>query len=90
MSADEHKGLVPVVEQVLAGVRVQTVDARDLHKALGVKRDFTTWAKQQLTRLRLVADRDYLLTQQRDDGFAIPLRHGPDSNIHRTLNAPWP
>jgi phage anti-repressor protein len=64
MSAAEHKGLVPVMEQVIGGVRVQAVDARDLHVALGVRKDFTNWAKQQVTRLRLAADRDYLLTQK--------------------------
>lgn len=59
MSEDQHKGLVPVLEQVLGGVTVQTVDGRDLHEALGVKRDFTNWAKQQIARLRLSPDRDY-------------------------------
>jgi phage anti-repressor protein len=59
MSSAEHKGLVPVMEQVIGGVRVQTVDARNLHGALGVRKDFTNWAKQQITRLRLHPDRDY-------------------------------
>lgn len=59
MSSGEHKGLVPVMEQVLGGVKAQTVDARDLHAALGLKKPFTDWAKQQIARLRLVPDRDY-------------------------------
>ncbi|MFT8245184.1 antA/AntB antirepressor family protein [Roseomonas sp. BN140053] len=47
------------MEQVIGGARVQTVDARDLHSALGVRKRFTDWAKQQINRLRLHPDRDY-------------------------------
>ncbi|MDT8332980.1 antA/AntB antirepressor family protein [Roseomonas gilardii] len=64
MSSAEHKGLVPVMEQVIGGVRVQAADARELYEALGVRKDFTTWIKQQIARLRLKSDHDYLLTQK--------------------------
>lgn len=59
MVSTDDKGLVPVVEQVLGGVKVPAVDARDLHHALGVRKPFADWARQQISRLRLVADRDY-------------------------------
>ncbi len=59
MASNEHKGLVPVLEQIIGGSRVAATDGRDLHKALGVRKDFSDWAKQQVARLRLVQERDY-------------------------------
>lgn len=64
MTNAEHRPLITVAQAKIGGISVQAVDARDLHEALGVKRDFTNWVKQQVTRLRLIADRDYLLAQK--------------------------
>jgi hypothetical protein len=38
--------LIPVFTAEIGGVIKQTVDARDLHGFLGVKRDFTSWIKK--------------------------------------------
>jgi len=53
--------LVPVESGVMD---VATVRGRVLHGRLGVSKDFTSWAKAQVQRGRLVEGRDYLLTQQ--------------------------
>lgn len=37
----------------------QVVSARDLHKELGILKDFTSWFKQQAERLNLKEDRDF-------------------------------
>lgn len=74
------------MEQVLGGVTVQTVDGRDLHGALGVRKDFTDWTKQQIARLRLAPDRDYR-------GEVLPLegeksgRGRPEARYWFTLDA---
>lgn len=59
MSSNEDKPLIAVSQVPIGGVAVQAVDAAELHSGLGVKKDFTSWAKQQITRLRLVEGRDY-------------------------------
>ncbi|EMX9247802.1 antA/AntB antirepressor family protein, partial [Escherichia coli] len=37
--------IIPVISGVIGGRETNIVSARALHKALGVKRDFTTWIK---------------------------------------------
>jgi phage anti-repressor protein len=41
---------------------IQTINGRDLHKALEIKRDFSHWIKDQIERLRLVENRDFTTT----------------------------
>lgn len=43
----------------IGGEDVNAVNARDLHAALGVGRDFSNWIKDQITRARLVEHRDF-------------------------------
>lgn len=39
---------------------VQTANARDIHKELGVKKDFSDWVKVQINRADLVENADYV------------------------------
>ncbi|BBA70211.1 antA/AntB antirepressor family protein [Geobacter sulfurreducens] len=41
---------------------VNAVDARELHEALGVKRQFADWIKSQIVQAMLVDGVDYCLT----------------------------
>lgn len=38
------------------------IDARTLHKELGVGKDFTTWIKGRISKYEFVEDEDYKLT----------------------------
>lgn len=49
------------------------VDARELHRALGVGRDLSTWIKDQVERYGLVEGQDYLLTKT---GEQVPHQGG--------------
>lgn len=40
--------IIPVIFGVIGGRKAAIVSARALHKALGVKRDFTTWIKGRI------------------------------------------
>ncbi len=51
--------LVPVFAGTLAGIPVQLCNARDLHAALGVGRDFTTWIKERIDEYAFVEGEDY-------------------------------
>lgn len=65
--------IIKLTENTLDGVLVQTVSARELHKFLGSRRQFSDWIKAKLERLRLQENKDYVcLSQscetQRSDG----------------------
>jgi phage anti-repressor protein len=51
--------LIPVIEAEIGGVTVLAVEGNALHKGLGVKKDFTDWAKQQIRRLHMIENRDF-------------------------------
>jgi anti-repressor protein len=53
--------LVPVTETQLNGKLQQTVSAKDLHRFLGVGRDFSTWIKSHIDEYALSPNDDYLL-----------------------------
>lgn len=55
---------IPINERQIDGELIKTCDGRQLHAELGVAKDYTTWAKVQIKRARLVENRDYLLTQE--------------------------
>lgn len=61
MTETEYKQLIVVTQVPIGGIPVQAVDARELHAFLGVRKAFTNWMKAQITRARLVANRDFLL-----------------------------
>lgn len=46
----------------------QTVNARDLHAELGVKRDFSNWIKAQILRADLLENTDYLTYAEKGVG----------------------
>lgn len=56
--------LIPIRESQLDGP-VRTVDARDLHRLLGVAKDFSDWIKAQFARARLVEGRHYCEIESR-------------------------
>lgn len=52
---------MPTVTDCLIGsTTVPSVDARSLHASLGCRKDFNQWMRDQIVRVRLVEERDYL------------------------------
>ncbi len=75
---------IPIAQREIVGELVQTFDGRDLHADLGVAKDYTTWAKAQIKRARLVEDKDYVkLTQKGELSTTGQTRH----EYHFTLEA---
>lgn len=78
--------LIKINQSSMDGQQVNTVNARDLYEFLGVKKDFTTWAKVQIDRARLKYGRDYIM-------ITIPPLGGLEGNrgvrteYHFTLEA---
>lgn len=76
--------LVKIETRQLAGARIQTVNARDLHAALRISKDFSNWIKAQIERARLQEGRDYLLAQK---GEQLPSGTKWLKEYHLTLDA---
>lgn len=55
--------LIKIDSATIGGEEQQTVNARELHAFLGVKKDFSDWAKTQIERVGLVDGVDYIKTQ---------------------------
>ena len=53
--------MIKISETEINGVKVQTINARDLHSFLEVGRDFSTWIKSRLSTLGSIEGEDYLL-----------------------------
>jgi phage anti-repressor protein len=61
-AADERLGRAPIAPPTSpepSAAAVQGVDARELHAALGIGRDFSNWIKDQIERLNLEQGRDF-------------------------------
>lgn len=55
-------GFLPaVVEREIGSGAVQSCDARDLHRALGVGRDFATWIKERISAYGFVDGSDFVI-----------------------------
>ncbi len=68
------KELVKIISAKIGDGDINAVDARDLHEVLGVKKDFSNWIKDQITRAMLVENIDFIPLPQKGEaqpcGFA--------------------
>ena len=48
VSGHEEMGIVPVTSGKIGGIESLVVNARDLHRFLGISRDFVTWIKDRI------------------------------------------
>ena len=59
--------IIKIGSDSIGGEGVSTINARDLHAALGVGKDFSNWIKAQVERARLVENRDYVKVAQKGE-----------------------
>jgi anti-repressor protein len=78
--------LIPVSSSTVGSQSIPTVNARDLHAFLGVKRQFGDWIKDQVDRARLVENRDYVKITAPPLGEAVGNR-GLKIDYHLTLES---
>ncbi len=52
--------IVPFGRNVIAGERVQTVNARDLHAFLESRKDFSNWIKERISQYGFTEGRDFV------------------------------
>jgi phage anti-repressor protein len=59
--------LIVIQSKQIGNEEINSVDARDLHSRLGLKSDFSTWAKQNIKKLNLVENVDYTTIHNKVD-----------------------
>ncbi|AGF76239.1 phage antirepressor Ant [Bartonella vinsonii] len=55
--------LIDISQTEIDGELVQTVNARELHTFLEVKRDFSNWIKNRITKYNFIEGQDFVKTQ---------------------------
>ena len=60
INGNDFAAIVPVIPGQIGGRETNIASARDLHKALGVGRDFTNWIKGRIDQYGFVAGTDYI------------------------------
>ncbi len=76
--------LLPILQQKIDGDLIQTVNARDLHGELEVKKAFSTWLPTQVKRCKLIENTDYIIIspEGRNSG-----RGRPATEYHISIDA---
>lgn len=59
--------LIKITDRTIGASAIQTINARDLHAFLGVRKDFSEWIRAQLERAKLVQNRDFLVFTQKGE-----------------------
>lgn len=59
--------LIQISQTNINNELTQTVNARELHTFLGVGKDFSNWIKDQVTRARLVENRDFVKVAEKGE-----------------------
>ena len=57
--------IIKISENTIGDSSVHSVSARDLHRELGVKKDFTNWIKYQLAKGFFIEGEDYVCIRQK-------------------------
>ena len=60
--------LIKIEAQIIGAKELNTVNARDLHKGLEIKKDFTNWIKSQINRAGLQENVDYIISTVSSNG----------------------
>jgi phage anti-repressor protein len=60
--------LIVIKTQQIGNEEINSVDARDLHGRLGLRKDFSNWIKGNIAKLNLVENVDYVTAAQKGEG----------------------
>ena len=57
----QNQELIKISETEINGIKVQTVNARDLHSFLESKQDFSTWIKNRIEKYDFIENQDFIV-----------------------------
>jgi anti-repressor protein len=60
--------LIVIEQKQIGNEEVNSIDARDLHSRLGLQKKFSDWIKQNIAKLNLVENIDYVTVPQKGTG----------------------
>jgi len=75
--------LIPITNVRIGNETVQTVNAKELHAFLKVKKDFPDWIRARIKRSRLVEDRDFVVFAEKNENSG---RGRPSMEYHLTID----
>ena len=61
--------LITIQTAVIGMEEVNSVNARDLHTVLEIKKDFSDWIKRQISTLNLIENEDYIVFPQKGENL---------------------
>ena len=67
---DQFKNITEI-ESNIQSVKEPCINARDLHKALDIRKNFSEWIKQQIQRASLILGTDYVMSSQKGKNSGI-------------------
>ena len=81
--SNDQRELIKLTQQNINNEMIKTVNARELHKELGVGRDFSHWIKNRLDTLGSLEDQDYIILKGESllAKLASNLKHPPGVDI---------
>ena len=56
--------MINIIKTNIQGAETNSVNTRDIHTYLGIRKDYNAWAKSQIARLNLSENTDYILLTQ--------------------------
>ncbi len=84
------KDLIPIFGQNIEQENVQTVNARDVHEFLEVKRQFSKWIQEKIKNYDFVEGRDYVcqsnLTNKGEEGRNKPVEYYVSLDMAKELS----
>lgn len=72
----EMKELIKIQNEQIGEYRINSVNARDLHKSLGVGKDFSTWIKARLKKTQAELNIDYVVQNALNSGISAGRQNG--------------
>jgi len=76
------QNLINIEQKAIGTTRVQTVDARELHAFLEVRRDFTNWIKQRISKYGFIENQDFVCV----DGLSLSPNLANQSSIENVCS----
>lgn len=64
--------IININTSVIGTNKVNSVNARELHKALDIKKDFSDWIKSQIESLGLIENTDYIVISAKNVNSLLP------------------
>ena len=77
--------LIAVEMKLIAGVSVQTVNARELHAFLGVRKDFSSWIKDRIGKYGFVENQDFNVQESLSSPILVSAKARPQRTKEYTI-----